>query len=259
MTQFTHSAHWRLVVVIAIFIASAATFAQPRRVSADDTYIVEWGDTLSHIADAFNVSVESLAARNNITDPDLIVTGQTLTIEQSRSNYEVDTQGGPQGEPTAQPVLQNVAPAAPWDDPDAVPPYFDRELIRELLIDAAHRHGWDPNLILAQAWQESYMRQDQLSWVGAIGVMQVMPETATGMSSWYFAQEMNIWYSAYDNIEVGVAYLTMLYNVTGSVELALASYYQGWASVQRDGLFPDTRQYVDRILMFRDKFAAGEM
>ncbi|HUG13742.1 MAG TPA: lytic transglycosylase domain-containing protein [Thermomicrobiales bacterium] len=127
------------------------------------------------------------------------------------------------------------------------------------MIDAAHRYGWNPNLIMAMAWQESYWRQDEVSWTGAIGVMQIMPETAQGMVDWYFGHDMNIWYSAYDNIEMGVAFLTVLYEETGSVELALASYYQGWSSVQHDGFFPDTREYVDRIMMFRDEFQAGNL
>jgi N-acetylmuramoyl-L-alanine amidase len=249
---------WRVIVVLALLAALVATVATPRTTSASETYIVEWGDTLSHIADSFGISVAELAARNNITNPDLIVTGQALVIESTRSTYENVAQGGPE------PVIQPVQPAPRgytylWEDPDATPPYFDRATIRALLVDAAQRYGWDPNLIMAQAWQESSWRQNEVSWVGAIGVMQVMPSTALEMMDWYFGHEMRVWSSAYDNIEMGVAYLTVLYEVTGSVELALASYYQGWNSVQRDGFFPDTREYVDRILMFRDRFAAGQM
>lgn len=251
MSQFNRTPSWRLLLSFAVVLAAVTAVAHPRSAAAGDTYIVEWGDTLSHIADAYGVSVESLAARNNISDPNLIVVGQVLQVETNRSTWDTVTQGGPA------PTQAQVSYV--WDDPDAVPPYFDRETIRALIIDAAHRYGWNPNLILAQAWQESSMRQNEVSWVGAIGVMQVMPSTALEMMDWYFGHEMNVWYSAYDNIEVGVAYLTVLYEETGSVELALASYYQGWGSVQRDGLFPDTREYVDRIMMFRDQFQAGQL
>ena len=42
-------------------------------------------------------------------------------------------------------------------------------------------------------------------------------------------------------------------------QLGIPSYYQGWGSVQRDGWFVDTHEYVDRIFMFRDMFAAGDI
>jgi soluble lytic murein transglycosylase-like protein len=259
MIWMTRTVGWRVTLAMALVVALCAPLAAPRSAAASETYVVEWGDTLSHIAEAYGITVAALAARNNITNPDLIVTGQTLVIDTNRSTYENTAQGGP--EPVVQPAQQPVSRGYTylWEDPDAVPPYYDRALIRTLLVDAAQRYGWDPYLIMAQAWQESSWRQNQVSWVGAIGVMQVMPSTALEMMDWYFGHEMRIWSSAYDNIEVGVAYLTVLYGVTGSVELALASYYQGWNSVQRDGFFPDTQEYVDRILMFRDRFAAGQM
>lgn len=250
----------RTWLAAAITLALLGALAQPHAASANDSYIVEWGDTLSHIADAYGTTVEALVAANGISNPDLIVTGQVITIA-GRASY-----GAPSAEQVAAqstvPSYGNVPQAyiSPGStDPDAYPPYFDRWLVQQLLIDAAHRYGWNPNLIMALAWQESYWRQDELSWTGAIGVMQIMPETARGMVDWYFGHDMNIWYSAYDNIEMGVAFLTVLYEETGNVELALASYYQGWASVQRDGFFPDTREYVDRIMMLRNEFQAGNL
>jgi N-acetylmuramoyl-L-alanine amidase len=244
---------WRWIVAVAAALSLLATLLQPDRAHAAGSYIVEYGDTLSHIADAYGTTVEALVAANNIRNPDLIVTGQVLSISNGRPLY-----GGPSGEPAT--VTQPASYVEPsYGDPDSYPPYFDRWIVEDLLTDAAHRYGWNPSFIKAIAWQESYWRQDEVSWTGAIGVMQVMPETARGMVDWYFGHDMNIWYSAYDNIEMGVAFLTVLYEETGSVELALASYYQGWGSVQKDGFFPDTREYVDRIMMFRDVFQAGNL
>lgn len=244
---------WRWIVAIAAGLSLLAMLLQPDRAHAAESYIVETGDTLSHIADAYGTTVEALVAANNIANPDLIVTGQVLSITDARPSY-----GGPSSDPVVEPgPVSYVAPS--HYDPSAYPPYFDRWLIEQLLTDAAHRYGWNPSLIKAIAWQESYWRQDEVSWTGAIGVMQIMPGTAAGMVDWYFGHDMNIWYSAYDNIEMGVAYFSVLYEETGSVELALASYYQGWYSVQRDGFFPDTREYVDRILMLRNEFQAGNL
>jgi len=44
------------------------------------TYIVQPGDTLASIAAQFGVTVQSLAAANNIADLDFIYAGQTLII-----------------------------------------------------------------------------------------------------------------------------------------------------------------------------------
>jgi len=254
--------HRRWGIAIAMLVCvMTLTVAAPASASAQDGHVVKWGDTLSEIADRYGLTVQQLIALNGIDDPNLIITGQFLSL--TSGSGEV-LQGGPQPVVESEPV---VASAAAYGDSSetwalvnsgALPPAFDRDQVRDLLIDAAYRYGWDPYLIMAQAWQESYWSQNEVSWTGAVGVMQVMPDTAAEMEVWYFGHEMNTWYSAYDNIEMGVAYLTVLYNETGSVENALASYYQGWGSVQRDGWFTDTHEYVDRIFMFRDMFASGD-
>lgn len=262
----------RALLITALLCVVSLSALAPANSSAKEGYTVKWGDTLSEIAARFDVSVDQLIALNGIDDPDLIVTGQFLSMTKGTGEL---LQGGPQPAPAdadeaamEEAAVEDVTvsnthgdASETWElvNSGELPPAFDRDQVRDLLIDAAQRYGWDPYLIMAQAWQESYWSQNELSWTGAVGVMQVMPDTAAEMESWYFGYELNTWYSAYDNIEMGVAYLTVLYNETGSVDNALASYYQGWGSVQRDGLFPDTEEYVSRIWMFRDMFAAGEM
>lgn len=240
----------------AVAVSLATGLVAP--VAASESYVVYDGDTLSHIAERYGMTVRELALLNGIDDPNLIFPGQEIVLASAGS-------GASAAETDATPA-ETSTPDTSWADEDVsqggpgeLPPYFPSWQVRELLIDAAHRYGWDPNLIMAQAWQESYWKQDEISWTGAIGVMQVMPATGAEMESWYFGHDMNIFYSAYDNIEMGVAYLSVLYEETGSVELALAAYYQGWGSVQRDGFFPDTHEYVDRIFMFQHKFASGEL
>jgi murein DD-endopeptidase MepM/ murein hydrolase activator NlpD len=264
MNRTFNNRRFSAVALTLLLMLSFAAFA-PAQSSAKDGYVVEWGDTLSGIAERYGISMEQLIALNGIDDPNLIITGQFLQM--TKGSGEI-LQGGPQPADEVADDSAQVESAAPehgdasetWAlvNSGELPPAFDREQVRDLLIDAAHRYGWDPYLIMAQAWQESYWSQNELSWTGAVGVMQVMPDTAAEMESWYFGYELNTWYSAYDNIEMGVAYLTVLYNETGSVENALASYYQGWGSLQRDGWFPDTEEYVQRIFRFREMFAAGE-
>ena len=46
----------------------------------EQEYTIQPGDTLGAIAEQFGVSIEDLAAANDITNPDLIQPGDTLTI-----------------------------------------------------------------------------------------------------------------------------------------------------------------------------------
>jgi LasA protease len=53
---------------------------QPAEARGPETYVVRSGDILSAIAERFSVSVEAIASANNISNPDALVVGQTLTI-----------------------------------------------------------------------------------------------------------------------------------------------------------------------------------
>jgi LysM repeat protein len=232
-----------------------ATLAAPLAArAAGETYTVAEGDTLSEIALAHATTVEELAALNGLADPDLIVTGTTLRLP-----ADARAHGAPSAQAVEWPGQDTgrgwtlVDGAWVWVDP----PYVDQETIVSLLIQAAEQYGWDPTLILAQAWQESRWRQDGVSHAGAIGVMQVLPETAAEVGDWYLGRDVDPWGDVWDNIEAGVAYLTILYWETGSVEEALAAYYQGLGSLRRDGWFPDTVAYVDLIFGYQELLQAG--
>ena len=60
--------------------AGVATLVGGHAVASADTVEVQTGDTLSGIAHANNTSAEDLAKANNITDQNLILSGQTLTV-----------------------------------------------------------------------------------------------------------------------------------------------------------------------------------
>src|SRR5699024_3564198 len=53
------------------------------------TYVVKSGDTLSGIAQRFNLTVDNLAAWNNIENRNLIRPGQALTIKEGTTTYTV--------------------------------------------------------------------------------------------------------------------------------------------------------------------------
>ena len=64
--------------------------------------------------------------------------------------------------------------------------------------------------------------------------------------------------SPQENVHVGVMYLDRLIrDAGGDVTRGVAGYYQGPASVARNGLLPDTQRYVDNVMALRSRFGGG--
>lgn len=132
------------------------------------------------------------------------------------------------------PVLRLVEPSYPL----RLHPTLDA-----YVTEAANKYGVDPILVRAVAWQESRFRGSSVSPKGAIGIMQLMPDTASGLG-------VNP-YDPRDNIFGGVAYLsTLLDRFGGDVRLALAAYNAGPEAVTRHRGIPpyrETQNYVKAI------------
>ena len=123
----------------------------------------------------------------------------------------------------------------------------DRSTVSAAIDRWSRAYGVDPKLARALAWMESGFQQDVVSSAGAIGVMQLLPET------WEFVDNVllgEVTPRTYDgNVRAGVRYLRwQLDEFDGDVRLALAGYYQGARAVRERGLFEDTKQYVSVIL-----------
>lgn len=115
----------------------------------------------------------------------------------------------------------------------------------EGMIEAAARHfGVDSDLVKAIATAESNMNQDARSYVGAIGVMQLMPETAGSLGVDPYDKKQNI--------EGGAHYIRqMLDKFNGNVKYAIAAYNAGPGAVQKYGGVPpysETQEYVGRVM-----------
>jgi soluble lytic murein transglycosylase-like protein len=116
--------------------------------------------------------------------------------------------------------------------------------VAQAIEDSAQRHAVSAPLAQAVAWQESRFHQDAVSPKGALGVMQLMPETARRLG--VDAADLH------GNIDGGVAYLSqMLARFEGDLPRALAAYNAGPEAVQRYGGVPpyaETKAYVRAIL-----------
>lgn len=114
-----------------------------------------------------------------------------------------------------------------------------------LLHDAGAQHHIDPDLLASVVRAESGGRPGAVSRVGARGLMQLMPRTASDLGVQdSFAPEQNV--------AGGTTYLdALLMYYHDNVALALAAYNAGPAAVDRyRGIppYPETRRYVQRII-----------
>jgi len=116
----------------------------------------------------------------------------------------------------------------------------------------AHQLGLDPALALAVAQQESGFQQSVVSGAGALGVMQVLPSTGRWLSREVVGRPLDLTRTR-DNIIAGVALLRLLTRAA-PVPQAVAGYYQGLSSVRRNGMYPQTRQYVRSVLALRQRW-----
>ena len=123
----------------------------------------------------------------------------------------------------------------------------DRAAVAAAIERWAAAYRVDPKLARALAWMESGFQQDVVSSAGAVGVMQLLPETWEWVDTLLLGEVTPRTYEG--NVRAGVRYLRwQLDQFDGDVKLALAGYYQGARAVRERGLFEDTKQYVSVIL-----------
>ena len=194
----------------------AALLGVPRRRTTASRNVVRVrpGETLTGIAARYGTTVAALARTNQLDPSRVLLIGARLVVPARR----------PAGAPSVRSSLDR------W---------------------AAH-YGVDARLARALAWQESGWQNDVRSPAGAVGVMQVTPATWDFVELFVIGQQVPS--SADGNVRVGVAYLDhLLDEFKGNVRKALAGYYQGPASVRRDGLFAETERFVANVLALRGR------
>jgi len=146
----------------------------------------------------------------------------------------------------------------PWSSPRAIPlpltcvPMAESDLI-PLVKAASLEQGLSTALIRAVIRRESASLWCAVSDKGAVGLMQLMPET-----SQQFGADP---YDAKQNVQAGSKYLKqLLTRYKGDTKLALAAYNAGPAVVDAaNGVppIPETTAFVDAILKDVDSGAAS--
>jgi soluble lytic murein transglycosylase-like protein len=187
-----------------------------RTVAARARHTVSPGESFFSIAHRYHVSPWRLARENRLSLMATIVPGQRLVLPRGA---HLGATSGP----------------------------VDRGTVAGAIDRWSRTYGVDPKLARALAWMESGFQQDVVSSAGAIGVMQLLPETWEFVDSVLLGEATPRTYDG--NVRAGVRFLRwQLDEFDGDVKLALAGYYQGARAVRERGLFEDTKQYVSVIL-----------
>jgi soluble lytic murein transglycosylase len=128
----------------------------------------------------------------------------------------------------------------------------------------AEQYELDAALLAAVIYRESEFDADARSSSGAIGLMQLLPETAEGIAQ-YTGGNRFVVDDLYDpeiNVRYGSFYLRRLLRKYDDERLALAAYNAGQANVdewiaegREDIPFPETREFVENVLEARELYA----
>jgi LysM repeat protein len=204
--------------------------------------VIRWhtvveGDTVDGLAARYHVSRAAIAKRNHLPKSLVIVLGQRLAIPHRVHSAPAH-------------AATSIERARRYLEHHAQP---SRSQIPGMIRRIAARWHLDPTLALAISWQESGFNMREVSPVGAIGTMQVMPYTGAYVSEVIVHRKLDL-FNASDNITAGVALLSVLTHEATDVRQAVAGYYQGLQSVRDHGMYPSTKQYVANVMALRARF-----
>ena len=127
---------------------------------------------------------------------------------------------------------------------DKVKPYMNHIRL------ASRQFNLPPELIAGFIVQESGGKPFARSHCGAMGLMQLMPQTARGLG-------VTNPYDPLQNIFGGAKYIRQMLNKFGRLDFAVAAYNAGPGAVIKHGGIPpfkETRGYVPNVLSFTQQF-----
>ena len=142
----------------------------------------------------------------------------------------------------------------------------------DIVTAEAQKYGMEPAMIYAIIRTESNFRPSVVSDAGAVGLMQVMPDTFEWLQKRSGREELLDKSSLTDpqvNIQYGVYLLSVLVKEYTNEKTALSAYNAGMGTVGRwladdaissDGItletipYEETGQYVDKVLKSREMY-----
>jgi soluble lytic murein transglycosylase len=146
------------------------------------------------------------------------------------------------------------------------PPWYERIRYplryQQIVRSHAHNYDLDPALLAAVIYQESKFDAHARSRSGAVGLMQLTPETAKGIAlrtggSAFRVEDLD---DPEINVRYGSWYLRHLFEKYGDERIVLAAYNAGqgnvdrWRSEAKEIQFAETRAYVKRVEELKDVY-----
>ena len=242
---------------------------------AEVTHRVARGENLHSIAKRYNTTPSAVAEANGVSNPNLIVIGQQLRIPDSAVTPAVPAATPGQGRTHTvasgeslfkiaaayRVSVKALVEANALANPNRIHPGDVLKIpgggpqtVEGMLDEYSRKYGVNPALVKALAWQESGWQQGVVSLAGAIGVMQVLPETGVFTGRYLLGKPVDLG-QAEGNIETGVRFLAFLLEKTGGDErMAVAGYFQGLRSVRQSGVSPTTSRYVANVMALKQRF-----
>ncbi|WP_136089270.1 transglycosylase SLT domain-containing protein, partial [Auritidibacter ignavus] len=235
--------------------------------SQSSTYPIKRGDPLPGIAARHGGSLSTLLNANGLKASDTIYPGQQLKLSGSSkaTTGSVGTASGSTNSGAGQPKQLVGNTFLHYTYPDHVvananankqallnAPTPSRTEVQAMVRDTAIRMGVDPKLALAHAMAESSFDATAVSPANAIGVMQVIPSSGEWASQ-MVGRKLNL-LNPQDNITAGIAIIRHLQRTSSSLDIGIASYYQGQAGVRKNGMYPDTKDYVKKVRGYMQRF-----
>lgn len=211
-------------------VTTMASAADDREQAAPGTHVAKDGDTLWAIATRWGLSLDQLLEANGLSRGHVLQVGQALVIPDG-ATLAIDTSKLPAD-------LANSVQRL------ALMPVFDRW---------ASEYSVPADLLKALAWFESGWNNDKRSSADAIGIGQILPITADFVSESLMGQRLDPEIPE-QNIRLSARYLRYLLDHAGSVDLAVASYYQGLTATRQHGIYESSEFYVEGILNLRERF-----
>jgi len=186
------------------------------------------------------INTDSRIGRNGstISSPSQTAPADRRTLQLARPAWPAlpapsasTSEGGIEGAEAA-PSLREQQPTQPEDRLDRI--------VRE----AAERNSLDPALVKAVISTESGWNPNAVSAKGAVGLMQLIPQTAQRYG-------VNNSFDPAQNIEGGAKYLkSLLDRYNGDLTKSLAAYNAGERTVDLNGgvpAIPETQRYVEKV------------
>lgn len=177
------------------------------------------------------------AAQNSVT-----WAGDVTVIDLARENGRPHLES-PRGRGTKVVIFEGDPPAIAGKFQGLTDTCDDGKYL-PLISEIASRYNIDPQLVKIIIEVESGFNPNACSSQNAMGLMQIIPETAESLN-------LNDPYDPYENILAGVRYLRLQLDRFGCIELALAAYNAGPGAVEKYGGIPpyeETQNYVRTIM-----------